>query len=156
MSDSIRSAVLAGLVTALESTKDDTTYPIQFTSIEEVEQSLANQRNESVLLVSIDTGAQEIQCADGSAYRFSLPIELRGSIVTSSSQGVITDKSNLIAAIQKFIDGTTPSTIHSACKALYFEDAAVLALSSIEERMAGRAMVLITMRLIYVATAGSF
>jgi len=157
MSNSIRSAVLAGLKTALEGVQSDTDYPIHIQEVSEFEEmTLIKQTEANALVMVIDTGAEELQAQDSTHYRYSVDIILRGYVQSDTEAALPTKLNNMIAGIKKFIDNTSGSTIHSACKAIQYLGGDVIRYDQGEGRTRPRGDVLIKAQLIYVCAAGTF
>ena len=118
---SIRNTILDNLKTAIEAMEDSGTYEINIHRVSMFDENVLKQEPHDLpLIMLIDTGEEQLQVYDGTNYRYSWKVILRGVVSTDTASGLHEELNKMISSVKEFID-SGPSLGSNVLKFRYLE-----------------------------------
>lgn len=154
---SVRKEIIAGLITALEAVKNDSSYPIKIKSVKEYDENYLTFENHEVPAIMVDdTGQEDLVVRKNNAYKYALNFAIGGFVTADSKVGLRKDINDIQSFIKQFIDSTSGSTIHAAAQNIEFESSESIYHQSDSDPEKMMALTIINVSMRYYISGGSF
>lgn len=156
---SVREDVIAGLITALNGVKTDSSYPFKISEVSEYDENYLLTGDERVPLLMInDTNKEALVARKDNDYKYALSFDFVGFVHADAKPDLRIALNNMNSFIKQFLSETAGSTIHASCQAIEYLSSENHWVHSVEELNQGslKGLVVINAILRYKVIGGNF